>query len=77
MIWWYFYTKKPKVAPVQPHNTKRWKQDCKQQSCFYIVRSLMTFKLRQFALMHGIKTACCRGDTTFKNSAGKETIWNF
>lgn len=52
-------------------------EDGKQQSCFYIVRSLMTFKLRQFALMHGIKTACCRGDTTFKNSAGKETIWNF
>nr|DAL73884.1 MAG TPA: hypothetical protein [Caudoviricetes sp.]DAM01713.1 MAG TPA: hypothetical protein [Caudoviricetes sp.]DAP49702.1 MAG TPA: hypothetical protein [Caudoviricetes sp.] len=29
MTWWYFYTLKSKVAPVQPHNTKRWKQDCK------------------------------------------------
>lgn len=34
----------------------------------------MTFKLRQFALMHGIKTAYCCGDTTLKNGAGKETM---
>ena len=34
----------------------------------------MTFKLRQFALMHGIKTAYCRGDTTLKNGAGKEIM---
>lgn len=34
----------------------------------------MTFKLRQIALMHGIKTAYCCGDTTLKNGAGKETM---
>nr|DAF92376.1 MAG TPA: hypothetical protein [Myoviridae sp. ctOpw2] len=33
-----FLYPKSKVAPVQPQNVKRWKQDCKQQSCFYIVR---------------------------------------
>lgn len=44
---------------------------------FILSESLMTFKLRQIALMHGIKTAYCCGDTTLKNGAGKETIWNF
>lgn len=44
---------------------------------FILSESLMTFKLRQYALMQGIKTVYCCGDTTLKNGAGKETIWNF
>ena len=36
----------------------------------------MTFKLWQFALMHGIKTAYCGGGTTLKNSAEKGTGCN-
>lgn len=34
----------------------------------------MTFKLRQFALMHGTKLHTACGDTTLKNGAGKETM---